>query len=114
MTTGYKGLDGTPVGGLGQVLTYLARVRTVVNGLLIGKQNVNLDIVLAANVATTTVQDPRIGGSSAFLFQPQTAHASAEIAGGAIWPSTPTAESVVINHANNAQTDRNFRLTIIG
>ena len=124
MATGFRGLDPTPsmppgvppglIQFFSQVIGYLGLVREVVNNLLIGKLNATLDVTLTANAATTTVADPRIGGSSSIQLMALSANASAEVGNGTVWWGTPGNQTVVLNHANAASTDRNFRLTIIG
>ncbi len=124
MTTGFRGLDPAPPLPQGvapgsiqffqQVIGYLGRLREVVNNLLLGKLNATLDITLSAGAAATTVNDPRIGGSSSIQLMALSANAAAEIGNGTIWWGVPGNQTVTLNHANNAQTDRSFRLTIIG
>ncbi len=124
MSSGYRGLDPAPPAPPGapsalmpflqQVAGYLARLREVVNNLLRGKLNVTRDVTLTANAATTIVNDPRIGGTSSIQLMALSANAAAEIGNGMIWWSAPGDQTVTLNHANNAQTDRTYRLTIIG
>lgn len=124
MTGGFRGLDPAPPlpanlpAGLTVLLQpvagYLSRLREVVNNLLQGKLNATLDVTLAAGAAATPISDPRIGGGSAIQLMPLSANAAIEIGNGTIWWSSPGHQTVTLNHANNAQTDRNFRLTIIG
>ena len=121
MSSGYRGLDNAPpspqgnMGGvLAPVITYLQRIREVVNNILQGKVNVTLAVTLQANAASTTITDPRIGGSSAILLCPLTAHAAAELAGGACYVASVGKQNAAIAHANSAQTDRSFTAVIIG
>lgn len=124
MSSGYRGLDPAPPVPAGapsalmpflqQVAGYLGRLREVVNNLLRGKLNVTRDVTLTANAGATIVNDPRIGGSSSIQLMALSANAAAEIGNGTIWWSAPGDQTVTLNHANNAQTDRTFRLTIIG
>ena len=124
MSSGYRGLDpapplpqGVPVSLISffqQIVGYLGRLREVVNNLLRGKLNATLDVTLSASAAATIVNDPRIGGASSLQLMALSANAAAEIGNGTIWWSAPGDQTVTLNHANNAQTDRNFRLTIIG
>lgn len=111
MSVGYKGLGNTPTPDINGIVAFLISVRTMLNNLLIGKQNVTLDITLNAGAATTTIQDPRIGGTSGFYFSPTSANAQAI---ATPWPSSPGAGSVVLNHANDANADKTFRMLIIG
>jgi hypothetical protein len=86
--------------------------RRIVNRILSGKTNSFGLVTLAANTTTTTLSDPRIGTNSVICLQAKTSNAAAAIA--STYFSDPGAESVVINHANNAQTDRTFSYTIVG
>ena len=121
----FRNLDNPPKGApvpnpaalatlLGAVLTWLARVRDVVNNIMRGKINATLDVTLTPSAASTTVSDARIGGSCGIYLMPLSANAAAEIGNGTIWWSAPSNQTVTLNHANNAQADRTFRLLIIG
>jgi hypothetical protein len=79
-----------------------------------GKLNVDGDITLTANVGSTTITDPRIGGHSVILFMPLTANAAAEVGNGTMYVSSVGSETATITHANNAQTDREFHFAIFG
>ncbi len=85
-----------------------------INALLIGKTNNVLTVTLTANVATTTVTDARLGVNSALNFMPTTANAAAEIGNGTLYVGTRSNGSCVITHANNAQTDRTYKVTVSG
>jgi len=87
-----------------------------VNRLMLGRLNAFIDFTLTANVGTSTLQDPRIGANTTLEWMPKTANAAAEIGAGTIYndPATNTKGSAIIHHANNAQTDRSFRILIIG
>jgi len=87
-----------------------------VNSLLTGKTNNVLDVTLTASAASTTITDARIGVNTAFIFTPTTANASAEIGAGTIYVSTSSRVngSVAVTHANNAQTDRTFKVVLAG
>ena len=99
---------------LGAVIAWLSGVRDVVNNIMRGKINATLDVTLAVSTASTTVSDARIGGSCGIYLMPLSANAAAEIGNGTIWWSAPGNQTVTLNHANNAQADRTFRLLIIG
>jgi hypothetical protein len=120
-SSGYRGLEPPPRANpanvpqvVGLQAQWLTGVRDVTNNMLQGKVNVTLDVTLTASSATTTVQDPRIGGSSAILLCPTTANAAAELGAGTIYVSSIGKQTATITHANNVQTDRTFRLVIIG
>lgn len=87
-------------------------VAEVLNRLVDGKINSVSTVTLAANAGTTTLADIYIGGTSAILLMPMTAHAAAELP--TLYFNTPTKQSVVINHTNNAQTDRTFTYAVLG
>lgn len=84
----------------------------VVNDLRLGKMNNTLGFTLTANVASTTITDPRIYETSVFLFDPRTAHAATELYGATMRVTSVSKGSVTIGHANNAQSDRTFAASI--
>lgn len=88
----------------------------IINRMQVGRSNCTTSVTLTANVASTTVTDERIAYNSVILLMPKTANASAEIGNGTIYISDTgrVNGSVVITHANNAQSDRSFGLVIIG
>jgi hypothetical protein len=121
----FRNLDSPPPGAvaanpaelarlLGAVVAWLAKLREVVNNVMRGKINATLDVTLTANAASTTVSDARIGGGCGIYPMPLSANAAAEIAGGTLWWGPPGNQTVTLNHASNPQTDRRFRLLIIG
>ena len=121
----FRNLDSPPAGApvpnpgalaalLGAVIGWLAKLRDVVNNIMRGKINATLDVTLTPSAASTTVSDARIGGSCGIYLMPLSANAAAEIGNGTIWWSAPGNQTVTLNHANNAQADRTFRLLIIG
>lgn len=104
-----------PTGVLSPLLMFLRDTREVGNGIMRGKMNVTLDVTLAPNAASTTVNDARIGGGSYIgLNMPLTANAAAERGNGTVYVSSRGNQVAVIAHANSAQTDRKFRVAIIG
>ena len=112
--SGFRGLDNAPPSNPGAILGFLTQLRDVVNNLLRGKLNATIDVTLAANAASTTVRDPRIGGGSGIYLGPLSASAAAEIGACTVYVSALAAETATIAHANTAQTDRSFRLLVIG
>jgi hypothetical protein len=92
--------------------TFFREVYNVVNGIMRGKLNITGTVTLAPSATTTTITDMRIGGGTVVLLQPTTANAAAALA--TTYPSTSGAGSVVINHASNVQTDRTFKIVLIG
>lgn len=93
---------------------WLPRLVRLVMGLLQGKMNVVIEVTLTAGAASTTVTDARIGYSSAPIAVPLTANAAAELATLYIPSATILNGSFVIQHANNSQTDRDFRFVVMG
>lgn len=86
-----------------------------VNLITQGKLNITLDVTLAANAASTTVADPRIGFYSAVVpAMAMTKDAATELATGNLYVDTLTKGSCVVHHTTNAQTDRTIRFLIIG
>src|SRR5215472_9338815 len=86
---------------------WVRRIAQTVNQLVRGKLNASLGVTLAANSATTTLTDPRIGAFSAVEFVPQTLNAAAELASGNLYVSNLSSGaagaggSCTINHSNN-------------
>lgn len=73
------------------------------------------ELTLTANAATTTVTVPfTVGASSIITLTPRTANAAAALATTYITVANTTRGQFVINHANNAQTDKSFGYTIAG
>lgn len=85
-----------------------------INRALAGKLNATLGVTLAANAAFTTVTDPRLSKSSFIGFCPLTATAAAELGVGTLYVSSQGKGTLTLAHADNAQTDRNFRILVIG
>ena len=80
-----------------------------------GRLNAAGTVTLTANQTTTTVTDQRIGQDTYVGLTPETANAAAEVGGGTLYVSGRTAgTSFTLTHANNAQTDRDFRYVLIG
>lgn len=77
-----------------------------------GKHEAHGSITLAANAATTTLNDERIGGDTKVFLSSVTANAAAAV--GTTYFATPTKGAVVINHANNAQADKTFWYQLAG
>ncbi len=87
-----------------------------VNLLLRGKSNNVFDVTLADSAATTTVTNNLITVGSVLHFMPTTANAAAEQGAGTMYVSSTGRlnGSTVITHANNAQTDRTFKVSVVG
>lgn len=81
-----------------------------------GKTQNVIELTLAANAATTTLTDSRISLQSCFGYDPRTANAAAELGAGTLYAldANRAKGSVTFTHANNAQTDRTYFLSITG
>lgn len=97
-----------------QLMSWARELKARLDQMLRGKVNVNVDFTLAANAATSTLTDPRIGKYSNIIPVPTSANASADFGGGAFYIGTPGDGTVTINHPNNANADKTVRATIIG
>jgi hypothetical protein len=96
------------------VAEWLQAVAGALNGVQQGRLNIGASITLTANQATTVISDPRLHTASILLFMPTTANAAAEIGAGGLYVSAQAAGSATVTHANNAQTDRTFRVALLG
>jgi hypothetical protein len=102
--------------------TFLITLAGAINRHNRGKANFAVDqagdgtlvVTLTANAASTTVTDERISYYSGFKFDPMTANAAAALATTYVTQANRLNGSCVITHANNAQTDRTFRLLVLG
>ena len=97
---------------LATLARYLAQIGQVVNNILRGKLNATGTVTLTASSATTTLQDPRLSGSSFIGFMAQTANAAAAL--GGLYVTAQDSGAATLNHANNAQADKTFTYLIIG
>lgn len=95
---------------------WMAQAARVINALAQGKMNVSTLWTLKENATSTTFEDPRIGVESHIILTPVTSNAAAELANGTLYiPETGRVNGqITITHANNSQTDRTFRVSIIG
>lgn len=82
------------------------RTRTILNDAIRGKLNIQTELTLTANAATTTLSDDTITKFSSVVLVPLTANAAAALA--TTYFSAPASGGITVNHANNAQVDRNF------
>ena len=106
--TGYRGVNPQ----LPHQVWRNALANIINNVLLQGKFNCGLDVTLTENAATTTLTDPRITADSVIVFMPTTSNAAAEL--GTLYVTGRKKGEATINHANNAQTDRTYRVGIFG
>lgn len=99
-----------PVAGVAQLYDALIAI----GWLRDGKHEAHGQVTLTANSATTTLSDRRIGLNSKVVFSATTANAAAELGGTAFYHNAPGDGTVVLNHANNANTDRILDYIIAG
>ena len=109
-------VDWLPPTTMNQVAsrTWVKLIAETVNNILYGNINAVTDATLAAGTIHTTVSWPRINPYCGLFFCPLTANAAAEIGNGTLWVSLLDNGSAQLTHANNGQTDRNFRVLIVG
>ena len=97
-----------------QIIEWSRQIAEVHNRTQAGKTNNIGTLTLTINVASTTLNDRRIGPNTIVQFHPTTASASTEVATlYQTYPNT-TEGQAVINHANNATADRIFAYSLVG
>ena len=79
-----------------------------------GKRNVTKLVTLTANAASTTISDSRIGATTVVTLIPITANGAAALPTTYQTYPNAMAEQAVINHANNALTDKSFVAVLDG
>lgn len=99
-----------------QVIEWQRLTNEVVNGLMAGRHNGHGTMTLTANQATTTLADRRISANTKVILMPTTANAAAEVAAGGLFQTYPnvTEGEIVLNNADNAQSDREFVYVLAG
>ena len=104
------------IGLLWQIVEWQRLTAGVVNSLMDGKDNAVSTVTLTASVATSTIVDGRLGPDTLVVLVPTTANAAAELGNGTLYQTLPNATKgqAVLNHANNAQTDRDFGYALRG
>lgn len=98
----------------GMITFDIEMIRRIVRSLksaMSGKINCTGEFTQTASTTTTTVGDKICNVNSVILLQPLTANAAAAVS---VTLSAAGTEQFVVTHANNAQTDRNFKYVIIG
>jgi len=88
-----------------------AEVARAIDALLAGKSNNLAEVTLTANSATTTFNHPLITGFSGLFFTPLTANAQAIATPR---PSNMGTRTCTLNHANDANADKTFKVLIVG
>ncbi len=95
---------------------------TVINNILQGKINVVPDadgggsgtFTLTANAASTVLTDSRLGYFSTVHLDPLTANAAGALATTYVTQANRLPGAWTFTHTNNAQTDKTFRVAILG
>jgi hypothetical protein len=82
-----------------------------INSALSGKINCTGELTIAHDAATTAIINNLCNVNSVILLQPLTAHAAAALADTYVIAGEA---SFTVHHANNVQTDRNFKYVILG
>ena len=85
-----------------------------INNIIKGRTENVGQVTLTANAASTTVTNDNISEDSEIMLSPKTANAAAALSTTYIPEATILNGSFVIQHANNAQTDRDFGYAWVG
>lgn len=96
------------------VRQFARRIADVLLSVMQGRLNNTTELTLTANAGSTTLEDPRLTVQSVVATEPLTANAAAEKGNGTLYVSARNNGSVTFTHANNAQTDRTFAVSILG
>lgn len=111
--TAYKDIPRQVAGDdIGSVKAWAVQAAEAINRHNQGKYNVTKDVTLTAGTTTTTLKDSRLSPISALLLSPKTSNAAAALA--TTYVSAQGQGEATLTHANNAQTDRTFRVAIVG
>lgn len=94
----------------GEIRKLVDSINNIINGRT---ENVG-QVTLTANAASTTVTNENISEGSEIMLSPKTSNAAAALATTYIPEATILNGSFVIQHANNAQTDRDFGYAWVG
>lgn len=87
---------------------------TAINQAIKGKINSAIRVTLTANAATTTVENAFVSKDSVITFAPETANAQAIAPPYVLRANITEGESFIITHANDANADKIFGLSILG
>ena len=91
---------------------WVHKIAYILGNVMDGKTNNTGSVTLTASTTTTTVTNARIGVDTQISLTPTTANAATAL--GTTYQSSNAAGSLVLTHANNAQTDRTFKYTLVG
>jgi hypothetical protein len=81
-----------------------------------GKMDCVVEFTLTANAASSTLTFEWLSPQSVVTFDPKTANAATELYGATMYVLTANRgnKTWTVTHANNAQTDRTFQVSVIG
>ena len=92
--------------------TSVPKIVRVLQNAMRGKLNNTVDVTLTINSATSTFANPLIGPNSVLSFMPTTANAATGLT--ALYVTGRGNGTCTLNHANNAQADRTYAVSILG
>ena len=93
-------------------IEYLRQLANAINLASEGKLNANGEITLDANSTTTTLTNELISANSVIHLTPTTANAAA--VAGSLYPSSQIKGEATLTHANDSNTDKTFKFSILG
>jgi hypothetical protein len=92
----------------------LGKFALAIQQLANGRSNATGLVTLAAGATTTTVSNINCAAGSTVQLTPTTVDAAAALATTYVPAATVTKQQFIIQHANNAQTDRTFFYVVLG
>jgi hypothetical protein len=93
---------------------WMRRVAQCLNGVLLGRTNNVFTVTLTPSETTTTFSHDRITEETVAILVPLTATAAANIGGTTGIYQVPSAGQIIFNHQSTPQTDKTYRLVLIG
>ena len=91
---------------------WLRQMALNINLLIDGQSNAIGELTLTANAASTVIADLRVGINARILLMPTTANAAAALT--TTYIGTVGKQTFTVTHANDAQTDKTFKYSIVG
>lgn len=89
------------------------QIARAVAAIMAGRTNNVLDVTLTANAATTTVSDARVSAFSVPICVPATSNAQSIAVPYRSYSSAANGV-LILNHANNANADKIFKIILVG
>lgn len=80
--------------------------------LTAGRGNYVVTVTLTPGATSTTIANQNFNAAGMVVLCPMTANAALALA--TTYPSSIAGGTVTLAHANNAQTDRTFRMAVLG